>query len=77
MASPRVFFVAAANFADFEKQLAEVKEAADKRLIRPTLILPPILNEGENTNTYLSGLSTDSKQPSCVYGIIIMIIMNL
>jgi len=41
--------------ADFEKQLAEVEEAKHKGLIRPTLILPPILNDGRKTNTYLSG----------------------
>jgi len=40
---------------DFEKQLAEVEEAKDKGLIRPTLILPPILNDCEKTNTYRSG----------------------
>jgi hypothetical protein len=41
--------------ADFEKQLAEVEEAKHKGLIRPTLILPPILSDGRKTNTYLSG----------------------
>jgi putative NADH-flavin reductase len=40
---------------DFEKQLAEVEEAKDKGLIRPTLILPPILYDGEKTSTYRSG----------------------
>lgn len=41
--------------ADFEKQLAEVEEAKDKGLIRPTLILPPILSNGDKTNSYRSG----------------------
>lgn len=40
---------------DFRKQLAEVEEAKEKGLIRPTLILPPILNDGEKTSTYRSG----------------------
>jgi hypothetical protein len=40
---------------DFEKQLAEVEEAKEKGLIRPTLILPPILNDREKTDTYRSG----------------------
>jgi hypothetical protein len=46
---------------DFEKQLAEVEEAKDNGLIRPTLILPPILNDGEKTNTYRSGKATMMK----------------
>lgn len=41
--------------ADFKKQLAEIEEAKEKGLIRPTLVLPPILNDGEKTSTYLSG----------------------
>jgi len=40
---------------DFKKQLGEVEEAMGVGLIRPTLILPPILNNGEKTNPYLSG----------------------
>ena len=42
-------------FADFEKQLAEIEEARNEGLIRPILILPPILNNKEKTDTYLSG----------------------
>lgn len=41
--------------ADFEIQLAEVEEAKEKGLIRPILILPPMLNNREKTNVYLSG----------------------
>jgi hypothetical protein len=47
--------------ADFKKQLAEVEEAKSKGLIRPILILPPILNNGEKTNTYLSGEASTMK----------------
>lgn len=47
--------------ADFEKQLAEIVEAKDKGLIRPTLILPPILNNGKKTNTYRSGEASTMK----------------
>jgi hypothetical protein len=46
---------------DFEKQLAEIQEAKDKGLIRPTLILPPILSDGEKTTTYRSGEATMMK----------------
>jgi len=41
--------------ADFEKQLAEIEEARNEGLIRSILILPPLLNNGEKTDTYLSG----------------------
>jgi hypothetical protein len=41
--------------ADFEKQLAELAQAKDRGLIRPTLVLPPLLNDGVRTNTYLAG----------------------
>ncbi|MGH6616066.1 NAD(P)-dependent oxidoreductase [Sphingomonas sp.] len=41
--------------ADFETQLVEVEAAKDAGLIRPTLILPPILTERAKTNSYLSG----------------------
>jgi hypothetical protein len=41
--------------ADFEKQLAEIEEAKNEGVIRPTLILPPLLNNGEKTDIYLSG----------------------
>ena len=41
--------------ADFKDQLVEVEEAKDGGLIRPILILPLILNDGEKTNTYRSG----------------------
>ena len=40
---------------DFQKQLAEVEEAKNNGLIRPTIILPPILTNGKKTNTYRSG----------------------
>jgi hypothetical protein len=48
-------------FTDFKKQLAEVEEAKGKGLIRPTLILPPMLTNGEKTDTYLSGESSTMK----------------
>jgi putative NADH-flavin reductase len=41
--------------ADFEKQLTEIEEARKEALIRPILILPPLLNNREKTDTYLSG----------------------
>jgi hypothetical protein len=41
--------------ADFEKQLAEIEVARNEGLIRPTVILPPILNNGAKTDTYVSG----------------------
>jgi hypothetical protein len=41
--------------ADFDKQLVEIEEAKNEGLIRPTLILPPLLNNGEKTDIYLSG----------------------
>jgi hypothetical protein len=41
--------------ADFKKQLAEIEEAGNEGLIRPVLILPPLLNNKEKTDTYLSG----------------------
>jgi hypothetical protein len=46
---------------DFKKQLAEVEEAKGMELIRPTLILPPMLNNGEKTNSYLSGEASAMK----------------
>jgi hypothetical protein len=46
---------------DFNRQLAEVDEAKDEGLIRPTLILPPMLSNGEKTNTYLSGEASSMK----------------
>jgi hypothetical protein len=48
-------------FADFEKQLTEVEEAKNEGLIRPTLILPPLLNNGEKTDIYLSGEASTMK----------------
>ena len=56
----RVFGIAQRLFwskprADFEKQLAEIEEAQNQGLIRPILILPPMLNNSEKTDTYLSG----------------------
>jgi hypothetical protein len=42
-------------FADFEKQLAEIEEAKNQGLIRPILILPPMLNNSEKAVSYLSG----------------------
>jgi hypothetical protein len=47
--------------ADFEKQLAEIEEARNEGLIRPILILPPLLNNGEKTDTYLSGEASTIK----------------
>jgi hypothetical protein len=46
---------------DFQKQLAEIEEARNRGLIRPILILPPILTNGKKTNTYLSGEATTIK----------------
>jgi hypothetical protein len=48
-------------FADFKKQLTEVEEAKNEGLIRPTLILPPLLNNGEKTDIYLSGEASTMK----------------
>jgi hypothetical protein len=48
-------------FADFEKQLTEVEEAKNEGLIRPTLILPPLLNNGEKKDIYLSGEASTMK----------------
>jgi hypothetical protein len=47
--------------ADFEKQLAEIEEARNEGLIRPILILPPLLNNSEKTDTYLSGEASTIK----------------
>ena len=41
--------------------MAEVEEAKDQGLIRPTFILPPILNDGEKTNTDRSGEASRMK----------------
>jgi putative NADH-flavin reductase len=46
---------------DFKKQFAELEEAKGMGLIRPTLILPPMLNNAEKTNTYLSGEASAMK----------------
>jgi len=47
--------------ADFQKQLAEIEEARNEGLIRPILILPPMLNNREKTDTYLSGEASTIK----------------
>lgn len=47
--------------ADFEKQLAEIEEARNEGLIRPILILPPLLNNSEKTDTYLLGEASTIK----------------
>jgi hypothetical protein len=47
--------------ADFQKQLAEGEEAKGRGLIRPTLVLPPMLNNSEKTNTYLAGEASTMK----------------
>jgi len=47
--------------ADFEKQLAEIEDARNEGLIRPILILPPLLNNSEKTDTYLSGEASTIK----------------
>jgi hypothetical protein len=52
--------------ADFEKQLAEIEEARNEGLIRPILILPPLLNNGEKTDTYLSGEASTIKKSMSV-----------
>jgi len=48
-------------FADFEKQLAEINKARNEGLIRPILILPPLLNNHEKTDTYLWGEASTIK----------------
>jgi len=53
-------------FVDFEKQLAEVEEAKNEGLVRPTLILPPILSNGEKTDNYLSGEANAMKDAMSV-----------
>jgi hypothetical protein len=52
--------------ADFEKQLAEIEEARNEGLIRPILILPPLLNNREKTDTYLSGEASTIKKSMSV-----------
>jgi hypothetical protein len=52
--------------ADFKMQLAEIEEAKNEGLIRATLILPPILNNGKKTNTYLSGEASTMKDAMAV-----------
>ena len=52
--------------ADFEKQLAEIEEARNEGLIRPILILPPLLNNREKTDTYLSGEASTIKDAMSV-----------
>jgi hypothetical protein len=47
--------------ADFQKQLAEVVEAKGWGRIRPTLVLPPMLNNSEKTDTYLAGEASTMK----------------
>jgi hypothetical protein len=47
--------------ADFRKQFEEVQVAMQNGLIRPILILPPMLNNREKTNTYLSGEASTMK----------------
>jgi hypothetical protein len=45
----------------FQKQLAEIEKAKNEGLIRPVLILPPLLNNGEKTDTYRWGEATTMK----------------
>lgn len=45
----------------FEKQLAEIEEARNEGLIRPILILPPLLNNREKTDTHLPGEASTIK----------------
>ncbi len=42
-------------FADFERQLADIDAAHADGLVKPTIILPPILTNGTKSRTYLSG----------------------
>jgi hypothetical protein len=65
---PQCLFVAVAKallwskpLADFQKQLAEVAEAKGWGFIRPTLVLPPMLNNSEKTDTYLAGEASTMK----------------
>jgi putative NADH-flavin reductase len=55
-------------YADFIKQLAEIEDAKAEGLIRPTLVLPPILSNGERTSTYLSGEAGMMKDVMAVTG---------
>lgn len=55
-------------YADFIKQLAEIENAKTEGLIRPTLVLPPILSNGERTSTYLSGEAGRMKDVMAVTG---------
>ncbi len=41
--------------ADFNKQLTEIQKAKDAGLVRPILILPPILTNGRRRRDYQSG----------------------
>jgi len=52
--------------ADFKKQLAEIEGASNEGLIRPILILPPMLNNKEKTDTYLSGEASTIKDTMSV-----------
>src|SRR5260370_26169940 len=47
--------------ADFEKQFAEIEEPRNERLIRPILILPPLLNNRNKTHTSLPAHSSTIK----------------
>lgn len=48
-------FLWAKPFADFEKQLTEVETARVEGLIRPIIVMPPILTGGARTSDYLAG----------------------
>jgi putative NADH-flavin reductase len=55
-------------YADFIKQLAEIEDAKAEGLIRPILVLPPILSNGDRTSTYLSGEAGTMKDVMAVTG---------
>jgi putative NADH-flavin reductase len=42
-------------YADFERQFADIELAEQKALIRPTILIPPVLTRGPKTDTYVWG----------------------
>ncbi|WP_176053130.1 NAD(P)-dependent oxidoreductase [Paraburkholderia caribensis] len=42
-------------YADFERQFADIERAEQRALIRPTILLPPMLTQGPKSATYAYG----------------------
>jgi putative NADH-flavin reductase len=42
-------------YADFERQFMDIELAEKKALIRPTILIPPVLTQGPKTDTYVWG----------------------